>query len=76
MGCQHLEELYELFLLGVLPLAESDEVRTHVERGCPNCLERLREAGKSIYLLARMSRPGRPHAKWKSNLLRRLRKKS
>jgi anti-sigma factor RsiW len=75
MGCQHLEEVYELFLLGTLPAQEGGEVRAHLERGCPNCLERVREAGKSIYLLAQMARPRRLHPKWKSRLLRRLRKR-
>jgi len=66
--------MYELFLLGALAAEDCGEVRAHLERGCPYCLERLGEASKSIYLLAGMLRPGRPGPKWKSNLLRRLRK--
>ncbi len=75
MGCQHLDEIYELFLIGALAADDCEEVRAHLERGCPNCLGRLGEAGKSIYLLARMLRRSRPGPKWKSNLLHRLKKK-
>lgn len=75
MGCQHLDEIFELFLLGAIPREISADVRAHLDHGCPTCLERLREAGKSVHLLAQMIRPGRPNPKWKSDLLRRLKKK-
>lgn len=75
MGCEHLDEVYELFLLGALAAEEASEVGAHLERLCPNCLERLREAARSVYLLAQTARPRRPNPKWKSNLLRALRKR-
>ncbi len=74
MGCQHLDEIYELFLLGALPAQDSAEVSAHLERRCPNCLERVREASKSIYLLAHLTRPARINPKLKAKLLQRVRK--
>ncbi len=75
MGCQPLEDLFELFLLGTLPREEYVVVDEHVERGCPNCLERLREASQTVYLFSLMTRQARPDPKQKAQLLRRLRKK-
>lgn len=75
MGCEHLDEVYELFLLGTLGAEDASEVRAHLERRCPNCLERLREAAKTVCLLAQMSLPRRPNPKWKLNLLRALRQR-
>jgi hypothetical protein len=75
MGCQYLDETYDLFLLGSLPAEDCARVREHLEGSCPNCLERLCETGKCVYLLAQMIRPGRPGPNWRSNLLRRLKKK-
>ena len=75
MGCQYLEEAFELFLLGTLPAEESAEIRAHLDRHCPLCIARLREAGMIVYLLAGGARPGRPGPKWKQNMLRHLKKK-
>ena len=75
MGCQYLDEIYELFLLGVLSAEEGAKVQEHVERGCPYCLEQLREAALTVYLLSQTMRPARLDPKQKSQLLHRLRKK-
>lgn len=75
MDCQHLDELYELFLLGALADETSVEISEHLGRGCPRCLEQLREATLSVYLLCRTTRQSRPSPKVKSRLLRRLHKK-
>jgi hypothetical protein len=75
MGCRHLEEVYELFLLGALSEQGSLELREHLARGCPHCLVRIREAVETVYLLSLLSKPARPNPRVKAELLRRLHKK-
>jgi len=75
MGCQHLEEIYELFLLGALSEQGALELREHLARGCPHCLERIREAVETVYLLSLTSKPARLNPKVKTELLRGLNKK-
>jgi predicted anti-sigma-YlaC factor YlaD len=75
MGCQYLEDLYELYLLGALGPQDSAAVGEHLERGCPSCFENLREAALTVYLLSQPARLARPEPKLKSRLLRRLHKK-
>jgi predicted anti-sigma-YlaC factor YlaD len=75
MDCQHLDEIYELYLLGALDEDDSARVQEHLERGCPNCLEHLREAALAVYFLCLTARPVRPRPQRRSQLLRRLRKK-
>jgi hypothetical protein len=74
MGCQHLDDLYELYLLGALQGEEHAVVREHVERRCPYCLEHLREATLTIYLFTLLTPPARLASKRKAQLLNRLRK--
>ncbi len=74
MGCQHLDDIYELYLLGTLEPQEYAIVREHLERHCPYCLDHLREATQTIYLLTLLTRPARPDPKQKARLLQRLRK--
>ncbi len=75
MGCQYLEDLHELYLLGTLAAGDSAVVAAHLQHGCPSCLENLREATLTVYLLSLTVRPARLDPKLKSHLLRRLRKK-
>lgn len=74
MGCQYLEDLFELYLLGTLCRGDLAAVDEHLARGCPNCLEQLREAALTVYILAQPARAARLDPKHKSQLLRRLRK--
>jgi predicted anti-sigma-YlaC factor YlaD len=74
MGCQYLEDLFELYLLGTLCREDLAAVDEHLARGCPNCLEQLREAALTVYVLAQPARAARLDPKHKSQLLRRLRK--
>ena len=74
MGCQYLEDLFELYLLGALCREDVPAVEEHLARGCPQCLEQLREATLTVYLLAQPARPARVNPKHKSKLLRRLSK--
>ena len=75
MGCQPLEELYELFLMGVLSAEGAADLREHLERGCSPCRERIREAAQTVYLLGLSTKPIRPNPKVKYRLLRQLHKK-
>jgi hypothetical protein len=75
MGCQYLEDLHELYLLGTLGAQDAAAVAEHLERGCPPCFENLREATLTVYLFSQTVRPARPDPKLKSHLLRRLHKK-
>ncbi len=72
MGCQHLEEIYDLWLLGAISEQGSSELRDHLARGCPHCLARIREATETIYVLGLVPKPARPHPRVKSELLRRI----
>jgi len=75
MDCQHLEDIYELFLLGIAARDDAVEIGEHLARGCLHCLGQLREAALTIYLLSLTARPARLDAKQGARLLRRLKKK-
>jgi hypothetical protein len=72
MGCQHLEELYELWWLGALSEQASQDLHEHLARGCPHCVTRVREAAEIVYLLGLATKPARPHPRVKSELLRQV----
>ena len=72
MGCQHLEEVYELWWLNALAEQSSCELQEHLARGCPHCLERLREAAETVYVLGLSSKPVRPHPRVKAELIRKI----
>jgi hypothetical protein len=72
MDCRYLDDVYELFLLGLLKSKEAAEISEHVERGCPYCLDHLREAAQSVYFLLSGAKPLKPGPRVKSDLLRRL----
>ena len=76
MGCQHLEELYELWLLGALSGQSSMDLREHLARGCPHCLARVRDATETVYVLGLGSKPVRPHPRVKAELLRQISRKA
>ena len=72
MGCQSVEGVYELYLLGALTGKERDDLRVHVKKNCPHCLGQLREAAETLYWLTQSVPIDRPSAAVKSRLLRRL----
>ncbi|MFZ0960350.1 MAG: hypothetical protein WAO35_05555 [Terriglobia bacterium] len=76
MGCQHLEELYELWWLGAVSEQSSLDLREHLARGCPHCLTRIREAAETVYVLGLASKPARPHPPVKAELLRQISRKA
>lgn len=73
MVSQHLEDVYELYLLGALSSEEAVTIEGHMKRRCPECIEYLREAALSLYFLCLTPRPVRPAAQVKAQLLGRLR---
>jgi len=75
MGCEHLDEYYELYALGAAPEGAGEDIREHVTSQCAYCVEHLREAALSIYLLCLAPKPVRPDPKLKSQILKRLRKR-
>jgi len=75
LDCRHLEDVYELFLLGALSDEGSRELREHLNQGCEHCLARVKEAARTIYLLSLSARPVSPGPKAKADLLRLLLKK-
>jgi hypothetical protein len=72
MVCSNLEDLWELYLLGVLAAEDANTVSDHLASGCPHCLEQMREATLAVYLLAQTGGTVRPHPESKASLLRRL----
>jgi hypothetical protein len=75
LDCRNLENIYELFLLGALPEEGALELREHLTQGCEHCLERVKEAARTVYLLSLTAKPVSPGPRAKDDLLRRLRKK-
>jgi hypothetical protein len=72
MDCRYLDDVYELFLLGLLKPKEAGEVHEHVELGCPYCVQHLREAAQSVYFLISSAKPRKPAPAVKTELRRRL----
>ena len=75
MDCRHLEDIYELFLLGALSDENSLQLREHLTHGCEHCVERVKEAARTVYVLSLTAKPLSPGPKAKVDLLRLLRKK-
>jgi Anti-sigma-K factor rskA/Putative zinc-finger len=44
MTCQELQDMFELYALGVLEPGEKAEIDAHLARGCANCQESLADA--------------------------------
>ena len=75
MDCRHLEGVYELFLLGALLEEDSLQLQEHLSLGCEHCLQRLKEAARTVYLLSLATKPVAPGPKAKANLLRQVKGK-
>ncbi|HEV3279564.1 MAG TPA: hypothetical protein VG860_22445 [Terriglobia bacterium] len=72
MGCQHLEDEYELYLLGAFPGEAPGDLESHLRDDCPNCLQGLREAAESVYWLVQSADPVRPRPAVRLRLAARL----
>jgi hypothetical protein len=64
-----------LFLLGALSDEASLQLREHLTQGCEHCLERVKEAARTVYLLSLTAKPASPRPKAKADLLRLLPKR-
>jgi hypothetical protein len=64
-----------LFLLGALRDEDSLQLREHLTQGCKHCLERVKEATRTVYLLSLTAKPASPGPKAKAGLLRLVRSK-
>jgi anti-sigma factor RsiW len=60
MDHRHLDDIYELYLLGLLPEKESLAIKEHLERRCLQCLARLSEAAQTVYALTLIGWEPRP----------------
>lgn len=74
MDCRYLDDVYELFLLGLLKPKEAAEVREHIERGCPYCVKHLREAAQAAYFVLSSAKTRKPAQHMKSDILDSLRR--
>jgi hypothetical protein len=72
MECRYLDDVYELFLLGLLKQKEAAEVKEHIERACPYCMDHLREAAQSVYFLLTGAKGRKPPPQVKADILRKL----
>ncbi len=63
-----------MFLLGALSDEDSLQLREHLTEGCEDCLERVKEAARTVYLLSLTAKPASPGPKAKADLMRLLRK--
>jgi len=64
-----------LFLLGALSPENSLQLREHLAQGCNQCLERLKEAARTVYLLSLAVKPLPPGPKAKAELMRAIKSK-
>jgi hypothetical protein len=75
MVCPYLEDLWELYLLGVLSAEDAHTVSNHLATGCARCCEQMREAALTVTFLTQTGHTVRPDPKSKASLLRRLQKR-
>jgi hypothetical protein len=71
MVCPYLEDIWELYLLGVLNADETQNASEHLASGCAQCGEQLRDASLAVYLLLQPSQTARPQARATAQLKRR-----
>lgn len=64
-----------MFLLGALSDEDSLQLREHLTQGCEHCLNRVKEAARTVYVLSLTAKPLSPGPKAKADLLRLLPKK-
>lgn len=69
MNHSEMDELYELYSMGVLDSAEAAEISDHVARQCEYCLARIRESGAVLESLASMVEPVAPPAGLRNKVL-------
>ncbi|PYV15153.1 MAG: hypothetical protein DMG21_15930 [Acidobacteria bacterium] len=75
MDCRHLDDFYELYVLGAADPDIAVEISRHLDNGCACCTSRLREAALNVYLVSTLVPSSRPGPKTRARLLSRLKKK-
>jgi anti-sigma-K factor RskA len=73
--CEHLNEYYEAFALGVLGDEERAELNAHLARRCPTCMQGIGEARWVVSQLAYLAEPAAPPARVRRQLLAAVEKK-
>ena len=63
------DELYELYLLGLLDANEREAVEAHVREGCPECAAKLAEASRLTIAMAGIADQVRPPANLRNRVL-------
>jgi anti-sigma-K factor RskA len=69
MTCQQLQEMFELYALGVLEPEERVEIEAHLARGCDNCSQALASAMALNAGVFTFAPPVKPRARLKRRLL-------
>ena len=69
MDCNHLQEHYEAFALGICEDPEASEIRAHLERGCETCTPGVGNVGFAATQLAYLAAEVEPPARVRRRLL-------
>jgi len=69
MTHSEMDELYELYLLGVLEFEEASEISDHLSRQCGYCLSHLRESSKVVESLSSLVELTQPPADLRDRVL-------
>ena len=69
MTCQELQDMFELYALGVLEPAEKSEIDAHLARGCDNCQQALSDALALNAGVLSFAPPVKPRGRLKRRLL-------
>ena len=51
MTCEELQEMYELYAMGVSDDLERDEISAHLGRGCVSCTKGVQRAFETVSLI-------------------------
>ncbi len=75
MDCRHLEDFYELYVLGAADADVTAEISRHLDQDCASCTGRLREAALNVHFISTLVPSSRPSPKARARFLARLKKK-
>ncbi len=76
MNCKDRQDLMLLYLVDALDPTERDELRAHLESGCPTCASYLAEAEATTAHLAMALDPVQPRPEVRHRLMRRVKSQS
>jgi anti-sigma-K factor RskA len=69
MTHSEMDELYELYLMGVLEFAQASEISDHLSRDCEHCSGRLRESSALLAALGTCVEPSAPPPQLRERVL-------